>query len=281
MRGRALGIRWTIGDVSPLGFEALRLSIWGAVKAFGPDAGLAVCVNAISIAEARRRTGPVPAHVQWVEAHGTPDFLKDYLDESMAEGVAWKLAPPRLFPERYELSLDNDCICWVKPNAVEAWLGEPEPRCLIAADVKLALGAFTHLTRPEPRNTGIRGLPPGYDLGEALHAVLRKHPVRLASELDEQGLQAVALDLGRPAHVVSIEDVTICSPFWPHEPRLGRAGAHFVGLNSRNLPWSYYNRPATEWVAENWRTHRAELCRRVDLPAAAAEPSRTRLNPAT
>jgi hypothetical protein len=183
----------------------------------------------------------------------------------MAEGVAWKLAPLRLFPERFEIALDNDCTLWDIPDTVRTWRAEKPPRCLIAADVKSAFGAFAAITRPEPRNTGMRGFPPGYDPGAALAKVLAGHPVVLRSELDEQGLQAVAFDLGRPAHIVSTGEVTICSPFWPQQPYLGSAGAHFVGLNARSLPWSYYDRPASECVRENWLKHRPELCRRVGL----------------
>jgi hypothetical protein len=172
-----------------------------------------------------------------------------------------------VFPHRHELALDNDCILWDVPCPVGAWLAEETGRCLIAADVVPAFGVFAAVTRPEPRNTGIRGLPPGHDLGAALLEVLRRHPARLASELDEQGLQAAALDLGRPAHVVPIEEVTICSPFWPHQPRLGRAGAHFVGLNARALPWDWHGRPASEVTAENFAAHRAELAARVGLPS--------------
>lgn len=262
---RRIGVRWTIGDVSPHGFEALRLSLWGAWRLFGPEAAYAVVVNAVAVDEARARTGPAPAGVEWRPADTLPAVLRPHLDHGMAEGVAWKLAPPRCFPDRYELSLDNDCILWDIPEAVRAWLDEEDPRCLVAADVELAHGAFTALTRPEPRNTGLRGLPPGYDLEAALAAVLARHPVPLASELDEQGLQVVALDLVRPAHVVSTRELAICSPFWPKTPDLGRAGAHFVGLNSRNLPWDYYDRPASAWVDENWRRHRPELYRRVGL----------------
>jgi hypothetical protein len=264
---RAIGIRWTIGDVSTLGFEALRLSLWGASRVFGSNARLAVCVNTVSVEDAQLHTGPVPDVVEWRTAGEIPDFLRHYLDGSMAEGVAWKLAPLRIFPDRYELSLDNDCILWELPGTMRAWLEEKVPGCLIAADVTRAHGAFTHLTREEPRNTGIRGLPPGFDLGIALRTVLERHPVLLRSELDEQGLQVVALDLQREAHVVSTNEVAICSPFWPHQPHLGRAGAHFVGLNSRQLPWTYYDRSATECVVENWRHHRAELYSRVGLTA--------------
>ncbi|YBV95195.1 hypothetical protein M1D80_16330 [Phyllobacteriaceae bacterium JZ32] len=259
------GIRWTVGDVSDFGFEALRLSIWGAAKAFGPDAALAVVVNSVPVEEACRRTGPVPHRVRWLAAGGTPDFLNSHLDHGMAEGVAWKLAPLRVFPDCFEIALDNDCILWGIPPTVDVWRWEEPPRCLIAADVKNAFGAFTDLTRPEPRNTGIRGFPPGYDPGAALQTVLRDHSLPLRSELDEQGLQALAMDRGRPAHIVPTEEVTICSPFWPQQPYLGRAGAHFVGLNARHLPWSYYDRPASDCVAENWLKHRAEIQRRIGL----------------
>lgn len=265
MNGKGLGIRWTVGDVSAPGFEALRLSIWGAARAFGPQVGLSIVVNSLPVEEARRRTGLLPDGVTWLQATPAPAFLTPFLDGQMAEGVAWKLAPLRVFPDRFELALDNDCILWDVPEAVKIWRREVPPRCLIAADVKPAHGVFGQVTRPEPRNTGIRGFPPGYDLGRALAAVLGEHPFPLRSELDEQGLQAAALDLGRPAHIVSTEEVSICSPFWPHEPCLGRSGAHFVGLNARDLPWNHYDRPATEWVVENWRKLKPILCARVGL----------------
>jgi hypothetical protein len=207
----------------------------------------------------------VPDAVRWRPSGDLPPRLAAHLDAGMAEGVAWKLAPLRLFPDRYELALDNDCILWDLPSAMRAWLDEAEPRCLIAADDVPAHGAFTALTRPEPRNTGIRGLPPGYDLGAALARVLERHPVPLQGELDEQGLQVVALDLKRPAHVVATADVSICSPFPPKRPELGRCGAHFVGINLRSVPWDHLGRPGADWLAETWRRHRPTLYRRVGL----------------
>lgn len=261
-----VGVRWTIGDVSPEGFEALRLSVWGARALFGPTARYGICVNSVGMHKAQSRIGELPAGVEWVEAQGLPGALARMLDDGMAEGVAWKFAPLRLFEDRHEISLDNDCILWGMPPEMRLWLAERRPRCLIAADVKLALGGFTHLTRNEPRNTGIRGFPPGYDVEAALLAVVREHPIPLESELDEQGLQVVALDRPRPAVVVPTEEVSICSPFWPHQPNLGRSGAHFVGLNSRNLPFEYYGRPATECVRENWQRHLPRLRRLVGAP---------------
>jgi hypothetical protein len=260
-----IGIRWTIGDVSPPGFDALRLSIEGAHRIFGNDASYVVCVNTIGLEDARTRTGAVPSEVAWQEAGEIPASLNPFLDPGMAEGVAWKLAPIRLFEDRYELSLDNDCILWSMPEVVREWLDEPEPRCLIAADDVLAHGAFTHLTRPEPRNTGIRGLPPGYDLEASLREVLSEFGAPLQTELDEQGLQAVALDRPRQAHVVPVEDVSICSPIYPHQPELGQCGAHFIGLNARHLPFDYYGRPASEWVRENFERQLPAVRHRIGM----------------
>jgi hypothetical protein len=267
-----LGVRWTIGDVSPRGFDALRFSIWGAWQLFGPQALYAVCVNGVSVKSARASTGLVPDTVEWhaATADDIPAFLRAHLDTRMAEGVGWKFAPVRLFPNLHELSLDNDCVLWRQPHAIARWLDGGQRDALVTAeDVRVSLGAFEPLCRPEPRNSGIRGLPPGLDYADALRQMLEVHPFPMNSELDEQGLQIATLErLGEPL-VVTTEEVTICSPFWPHQPHLGRCGAHFVGLNARHLPWDYYGRPADKCQAEHWERHRAETTRRIGLPDAA------------
>jgi hypothetical protein len=266
-----LGVRWTIGDVSPRGFEALRLSLHGAVRSFGGEAAFVVYVNSLPVEEARARTGPAPGPVAWRAAPtDVPAVLRGRLGPAMAEGVAWKFAPLRAFEDRYEIALDNDVILWDVPPAMRRWLDEGGQAPLIAEDVAPAHGAFARLCGPAPRNTGIRGLPPGFDLAAALARVLQAHPAGLESELDEQGLQVAALSLDAAPMVVRTDEVTICSPFHPHQPHLGRCGAHFVGLNAREIPWRYYDRPATEVRIEHWERHRPELYARVGLPLAAA-----------
>ncbi len=273
-----LGIRWTVGDVTGRGFEALRLSIWGAWKIFGPLARYAACVNTLPLGRAQERTGEVPAPVVWQESAGRlPAFLAERMDRNMAEGVGWKLAPLRLFPDRFEIALDNDCILWELPAALRRWwAGEDGGGAVLQADVRACFGRFAELCPPQALNSGIRALPPGFDFEAALEEVLRQEerrrggPVRLDSELDEQGLQAAALWRRLPLGVVGLEEVTICSPFWPHQPHLGRCGAHFVGLNGKHIPWDYYGRPADEWMAEHWERHRAALYARVGAPGAGS-----------
>lgn len=266
---RALGVRWTIGDVSAAGFDALRLSTYGATRIFGPDARYLVCVNTVPLPVARTRTGEVPENVEWRDAtHDLDPGVRAHFDDGMAEGVGWKLAPMRAFPDRYELALDNDCVLWELPTAIRAWLEAEPDTCLLAEDVRACFGQFAAQCGPAPRNAGIRGLPPHFDLGAEVARLLRTHDVILRDEVDEQGLQVAALTGARRTHTVAIDDVTICSPFFPHRQELGRCGAHFCGLNAKTLPWSYEGRPASEITLEHFARWRPALAARVGLPPA-------------
>jgi hypothetical protein len=266
---RKIAVRWTIGAVSDYGFEALRLSIWGAWRIFGDAALYRVCVNTLPLDLARARTGALPCEVAWrATDREIPEFLRPHLDAGMAEGVGWKLAPVRSDPDRYTLALDNDCILWELPAALESWLEGHDPRgCVLAADVMASFGQFASLCGSAALNCGIRGLPPDFDLEAALRWALTRVPVQLTSELDEQGLQVAALSNFGTIGIVTLDEVTICSPFPPHLPGLGRCGAHFVGLNAHEIPWSYLGRPALEVRREHWREWRGEVYRRVGVRA--------------
>jgi hypothetical protein len=182
----------------------------------------------------------------------------------MAEGVAWKLAPLRIFPQRWEISLDNDCILWDLPDGMRDWLADGDKRrCLLAEDARAMYGQFARFCEPAPRNAGLRGLPPGYPLEEALERLLLQVAEPLVSELDEQGLQVAAVSSMVSPGVVSIEDVAICSPFPPHRPYLGRCGAHFCGLNAHAFSWQLDGRAAEEWINQNWRYHLPAVRARV------------------
>jgi hypothetical protein len=279
-----LGIRWTIGDVSPRGFEALRLSIWGAWRIFGADADYCVCVNTVSVDRARVLVGPVPDEVEWLAADELlPGWLRArFLDAGLAEGVAWKLAPLRCFPAARELSLDNNVILGDVPAGLAARLGDESPeRCLLAEDMAPALGQFDSLCENRALSSGMRGLPAGFDLERRLLAVLDVHPVTLRSELDEQGLQAAALlrDIDpRPApragpHVMSVEDAAICTPFPPHLPRPEVCGAHLAGLDASRVGWDFEGEPAERVRARHRDQHRAELYQRVGIEPELSELS--------
>lgn len=271
-----LVVRWTIGDVRQRGFEMLRLSIACACRLFGPETRYMVCVNSVPLAEARARTGPLPIEPEWrkVTRADVPQVLRAYFDDSLIEGMGWKLVPLRTCPERYELAIDNDCILWSLPESMRLWL-EAEDACLFAEDVDRCLGSFDAICPPGAFNAGLRGLPPGENLEAALEGVLRKvsgpsgERLKLISEIEEQGLQAAAICCCPSLFLVTTGEVSICSPFWPRSPELGACGAHFVGMNAAHIPWNYYDRPADLWLDEHWQRHRPELYRKAALPLPA------------
>ena len=267
-----VGIRWTMGDVSDNGWQALRLSIAGARNIFGDAALYAVCVNSVPLEVARTRLGDVASSVTLLEVtrEDVPAAIRTAFDAGMAEGVAWKLAPLRVFPERWEIALDNDCILWAMPDGLRQWLARADPRqCLLAEDAAALYGQFTRFCGPEPRNAGIRGLPPQFPLEAALVDLLGKLAAPLNSELDEQGLQVAAVSVLAEPAVVSIEDVTICSPFPPHRLELGRCGAHFCGLNARHFTWQLDGRFAEDWIDAHWQRHLPVVREHVGSAVAA------------
>jgi hypothetical protein len=278
-RAGSVGLRWTVGDVSERGFEALRLSVWGAWKIFGPSAAYAICINTVSGREGRERAGELPPPVRWIEVRRElPPFLEAVFGHDMAEGVAWKLAPLRVFADRHEIALDNDCILWELPPSMATWLASDpaDAPCLMAQDVRRCCGQFAPQAPREPINSGLRGLPPGFDLAGALREAIarRRHEcgsaLHFSSELDEQGLQATALSIARPVQLVRLDEVTITSPFHPHLPWLGRCGAHFVGLNARHIAWDSCGRPADECMTDHWERHRATLYANTGAPLPPA-----------
>ena len=262
---RRIGIRWTVGDVSDRGFEALRLSIAGAFKIFGAQASYVVCVNTVPLDAVRLRLGEIPTCTGFLDVtQALSPVVASHFDERLAEGVGWKFAPLRVFPDRHELALDNDCILWAMPAAIRGWLDEGHPtRCLIAEDVRPCFGQFAARCGSEPRNSGIRGIPPTFDLALALGTILDEQGAQMTSELDEQGLQVAAVRTGGEPHVVEVDEVSICSPFPPHRPRLGTCGAHFVGLNVKQLRGSTEGASVLGALAAHWDGLREEVARNV------------------
>lgn len=260
-----LFVRWTIGDVSPAGFAALRLSVRGIMRLLGDLPRYVICVNSMSVARARRLAGPLPSGIAWRPAAAAPPpQLRAHLDRGMAEGTAWKLMPPQIDPAVRELALDNDVILWELPQALKRWLDEPHTdACLTAENVRPAYGRFAPACPARAFNSGIRGTPAGFDLTAAAARILEQGEIVLRSEQDEQGLQIVALTRHGPPLVVTTDEVTICSPFPPHQPELGSCGAHFVGLNAHDLPWRVAGRPASHVRLEHWRRHQDGIGERL------------------
>jgi hypothetical protein len=266
-----IGLRWSIGDVSRRGFEALRLSLWGAWKVFGPDAAYLVLVHSLPVRRARESTGYVPPNVAWQRIDSLlPAWLRERVDHGgLDANVALRMVPPRCFPDAHELALDNDLVLWSMPPTLARWLADDRGRGLLAEDVAPCYGQFADRCTAAPRSAGIRGVPPGFNVELRLRAVLNEHPTTFVSEDDEQGLWVATISRGPAPMVIGLDDVTICSPFPPHLPHLGRCGAHFVGVNAGDLGWDYDGEPAEQVQARHWDTLRSEV-RSLAMPGSSA-----------
>ena len=212
-------VRWTVGDVSVAGFEALRLSTHGARRIFGPAAHYVVCVNTVPLDRARALTGPVPPEIEWLDAtDALSPLIAEHSDASRAGGVLEIRArsagprPPGAAPGQR-----------LRPLVAAARIGR------VAVGRRRSLSAGRGCGHDAGTVSGtaagaadrIRGLPPGFDLEAAFADILRQTGITLRSELDEQGL--VTLACSRPAtpHVVGEGEVAICGP----SPRTGRHSA--------------------------------------------------------
>lgn len=279
MGGKPIGIRWNLGDASLRGFEALQLSVWGAFNIFGPSASYAVCVHGVSLDRAQALVGPLPDGVLWLKADedGIPEFAHRRMTQRFSHLAGWKLSPVRLFPDRHELALENDVILWEMPSVLESWLYDAHPSFLLAEDIRPGLGQFTQFCDEEPLDSSIRGLPPKFDYSRALASVLEAHPVSLMTEMDERGLHVAAIRRAGVVHVARTEEVSLCSPFPPHQPGLGKCGAHFTSLNAHNPRWSFQGRPAVDCIREHWSRMRTEVWQRV--APGLYRPSSERLQP--
>jgi hypothetical protein len=259
-----LVVRWTIGNVSSRGFEALALSIRAAWRLFGPQTDYVVCVNTVAVDEARRRLGLSIPDLYLVQVRPTdfPAWLRGRMDSSYAEGTAWRLAPVRVAPACSELSLDNDVILWRIPPGIQEWLAAGEG-CVGAEGNRAAFGKFASSCGEEPRDAGIRGLPPGFAYEAALRHLLDEHPGTLESGADEQGIQAAALQRLDGERLVSAREVSVSSPHASYPAALGTHGVHFAGLNAKP------SHPAPEAIHRAWDRQRAALERAVSEIAPA------------
>lgn len=224
--------RWTVGDTTPDGFDCLRRSADSLTRLY--DVEVVVCYNGDSAI--------------------TQEALRDFalIDQRRFRGVlapepvgvAWKLYPPRLAPDRHELVIDNDLIVSRRLPELDAFFSGV--RTLLLGENGRTYGRFgRHVPAGYGVNSGLYGMPPGFDFGSFVRFyaggaweenALAEH--RASRTFDEQGLVALAL-LSRPHLVIPAESVTNCEHRW-----VPGAGHHFVGLNRRA-----FHRPYREYVA--------------------------------
>ena len=210
-------VRWTIGPVSDSGFQSLGLSITSFLH-FYPHVEPIVCFNC------------QPDKISWLPDHILRyDQSRHQDDEIKPIGVAWKLYPPRLAPERHELFIDNDVV-FLEPI--------PEIDQFFNGDITLLLqGLSRNYGRYEKHvppgyciNSGIFGCPPGFNLNKYVKffggIAWEENVANRSKTFDEQGIVALALLQYKKFAIIPDTSVTNCEM-----KLINGKGLHFVGVN--------------------------------------------------
>lgn len=226
-------MRWTIGPVSSLGFECFRYSLASFTKHF--EAEIVVCYNC-----------PFEK-IAWIaQEYPSARFIDQsiYLDSPIRPaGVAWKLYPPRLDINRHELSIDNDIVVNLPIPQIAAFF--QGSHTLLMEDWSRTYGRFEkHVPRGQCINSGLYGMPPGFDLSRYCDFYLRDQwemnavgEYRESKTFDEQGLIALSL-LDHPKFaIIPNTTITNCERNYTEA-----AGHHFIGVNRKeqHRPFTLY-----------------------------------------
>ncbi len=212
-----------------------------AVEAFSniyTNADLMICHNQLK-----------KYQIEELEKIGVPLYAQHYTNGLVPHGVAWKLYPPRLRINAHEIVIDNDIL--IKHKIPEIGKFFSSNSTLVYEAAKPMYGQIAKFVPKTPCvNSGIYGMPPGFDLGKKMNFYLGSinewsHSCKQGRYTwDEQGMIAACL-LNHPEHLlITLDQVTNC------EIDLidNKLGIHFVGLNryTKHKPW-------WQWRMKHWK----------------------------
>ena len=208
--------RFTIGPVTELGFLCLKHAITQVRKLYDPE--IVVCYNC--------------------DVEKLSDLSVELIDQKQLKhqgpppiGVTWKLYPPRLDIDSYEIVIDNDVILNEKIPDVDSFL-QGNHALLLEEDSRTYGRFHRHVPAHLRINSGLYGLPPGFEFGKYVKTYAgdkweenAKGEYAASRSFDEQGL--VALILSSQRHkIIPKTVITNCERRWIH----GK-GCHFIGVN--------------------------------------------------
>lgn len=228
--------RWTIGPVSRGGFQCLEHSIRTFTRLY--DVDVIVCHNC--------DPQQLPASVQRHKLYDQRPYLSS---TRKPVGVAWKLYPARLAPERHEIVIDNDIVFEQHIPEIDRFFQGHET--LLLEGASRTYGRFEkHVPANYRINSGIYGMPPGFNLQKWIDFLAGPAWEKNAfgehdksETFDEQGIVACALLNHRGFHIIPDTSITNCE----HHLIEGK-GYHFISLNRQKI-----HHPFRLYQCRNWK----------------------------
>lgn len=225
-------LRWTIGNVHPCGFDVLAKSVDLAVKLY-PDFDRIICHNNLTPLELRQIQ---KMDTELIDQTKHLDDLPHPPDK-MCE-VAWKLFPARIRSSSHEIFIDNDIVLTDRLYEIDEFLSN---NCPLLYQGLHGLHGRYEVPKGIQINSGIFGLPPGFDFKQELS----RRMLPWTGRFDEQGLVAATL-LDQPKHImIGLPTVPIVEPDFSLEAQEKnhiRKGFHFARANKESHPKFY------QWV---------------------------------
>ena len=223
--------RWTLGPVSKDGKDVLCESV-NKFQELYPEFERWICYNHTSIED-------LNLNAFFLKQENTYFLLSDPNPDEKWEpvGCGWKLVPPRIDINSYELFIDNDVVFTKKIPSINEWLESDLP--LISKDIYRIFGNFDHLVRKDLKVcAALFGLPPGFDFEQKINQVLGKNPEPLGG-FSEQGLTASIVT--NEEDWIQNSDFYVSTSYNEKFPSPTPSVIHFSAVNrSAHVGWSIY-----------------------------------------
>lgn len=223
-------VRWSVGPLGKIGFRCLKESINQIARIY-PQFHRIVYFNQLGKKEVDELK-KVNAEVE-----KSPSSVPGWLKPQKGYEVHWKLYPPRVDIDSYEIFLDSDIVLHRQLPQIEEAVSNAE-FILYEGRHGLYGGMESFFTPERSINSGLFGLPPGFDFEDEIRLLMKNKLVCWGDRFDEQGMVAYLLH-DKPHQFVSQIDVPIAEE---SEDFADGFGTHFVGINynDHHIAWEQY-----------------------------------------
>jgi hypothetical protein len=224
--------RWTVGDVSEIGFSILERSI-SLFKFLYPNIERFICYNNLNSEK-----------IDFISSLDCNLVNQHEYEKSLPykpEKAAWKLYPPRLDITKHEIVLDNDLILYNHSKQIENFLNGDV--CLVCKGKHFLFGSYSqYVPKGIKLNCGLYGMPKGFDFGKKINNIFDLDSVKKYKNFfDDQGIVAACLLNYKNIETFSIKDISIIE--FKQKLVKGNIGVHFVqaNRNKNHKGWEEYD----------------------------------------
>lgn len=224
-------IRWTIGDINQDGLDCLKKSIFHFSQLY-PDFDQKICFNKLD----DKWLNLLKSNYSNIEFIDQSQHINSLKIPPIPSHSCWKLYPPRLDINSYEIFIDNDLIIFNHLDEVKELLTNNMPFITESMEDN-SYGIYDRFVPFGLKiNAGLFGIPPQFDLQKKIEEKIIAY---WKYYLDEQGIMAYIFSREK-FNLINRNKIPICHEKLPYQ--LGTHGMHFVGLNRGfNQYWKRYD----------------------------------------